>query len=142
MKKLFVFTLVLFAAFSTKAQFGHAAAFSSTSISNVDTINHVITATAGYNALGVQVLVNKTSGTLAGKVYIYQSMDGVNYSVTDSTTYAATPSWTGIAPTYTNTAYFTKQTVPGVYYMVSIVTSGTVTATEKTFYTLRKNIFQ
>ena len=144
MKKLFVFLIILFAAFSTKAQFGQAAAFAVNTLTNVDTVNNVITATAGYNALGIQVIANKTSGTFAAKAFVYQSMDGINYQVTDSVTaFTATPIWAGgPTPTYGYSATFNKQSVPGVHYLVSVISSGTVVETYKVLYTLRKSIWQ
>ena len=147
MKKLFLFLLVISVSFASQAQFGRAAAFqlsAGDTLTNTDTISKVITATAGYNAMGVQVLINKLSGTLTGKAIIYQSLDGINYQQTDSvTTFSGIPSWSvGSAPTYTNSAYFQKVTVPGVYYKVSIISSGTVSAPIKVLYTLRKDITQ
>ena len=146
MKKLFLFLLVISIGLASEAQFGRAAAFqlsAGDTLTNTDTISKVITATAGYNAMGVQVLVNKLSGTLTGKAIIYQSLDGTNYQQTDSvTTFSTIPSWTGLTPTYTNSAYFQKVTVPGVYYKVSIISSGTVSAPIKVLYTLRKDVTQ
>jgi len=39
-----------------------------------------------YSVVTVQVKVTKATGTMAGKVYIYNSPDGANYTIRDSMT--------------------------------------------------------
>jgi hypothetical protein len=145
MKKIFFSLLIIFAAFSTKAQFGRAASFptiAGDTLNNASSVNKIFTATAGYNALAVQVNAKQISGTLTGKAYLYTSLDGANYVLTDSAAYAPVPNLTGVAPTYTHVATIQKVTAPGVYYLVSAVSTGTTSSAIKVLYTLRKNIWQ
>lgn len=104
--------------------------------SSRDTVTKVITATAGYSALGIQVVTTKVSGTVAGKAYLYGSLDGTNYTLTDSSA--------AFADQTTNTAYFTKTTTPYVYYRVRVQeANGGATSTQsnivRVYYVLRKH---
>jgi hypothetical protein len=54
--------------------------------SSLDTVFKTFTATAGYSALGIQVVGTKVSGTITAKAYLYGSLDGSAYVVTDSAT--------------------------------------------------------
>lgn len=145
MKKVIFSLLIIFSALTTKAQFGRAASFptiAGDTLTNASTVNKIFTATAGYNALAVQVNAKQISGTLTGKVYLYTSLDGSNYTLTDSATYVPVPNLTGVAATYTHVAIIQKVTAPGVYYLVSAVSTGTTSTAIKVLYTLRKNISQ
>lgn len=103
--------------------------------SSSDTVSKVITATAGYSALGIQVVQTELSGTTAGKAYLYGSLDGTNYNLTDSSA--------AFADQATNVAYFTKTTTPYVYYKVQCRPMGAATATfsgiVRVYYVLRKH---
>jgi hypothetical protein len=101
-----------------------------------DTVTKVITASAGYSALGIQVVTTKVSGTVAGKAYLYSSLDGTNYTLTDSSS--------AFANQTTNTAFFTKTTTPYVYYKVTVQDAiGGSTSTQanivRVYYVLRKH---
>lgn len=142
-----ILLIVVFAALSmaSKAQNGTAAAFplaAGDTLTNVDSVSKVIKCTAGYNAMGIQVLVNKLSGTLSGKAYLFESMDGTNFQIHDSASYVATQTSSYYTPTYTNSATFNKVTTPGVYYQVLVVSTATVSAPVKVLYTQRKDLFQ
>lgn len=53
------------------------------------TVTKYITPTAGYSTLSIQPVVTEFSGTTAGKVRLYGSVDGTNYIATgDSLTLA------------------------------------------------------
>jgi hypothetical protein len=129
--------------FSANAQFGRAASFplvAGDTLTNTDTVAKVITATAGYSASGIQVNLTKLSGTVAGKAYLYQSLDGINYVVTDSASYTTLSTTTPSiqSPSVTATAMFSKNPVPSVYYEVVATSSGTVSMVCRVLYTLRK----
>lgn len=145
MKKILIITLVLFATIGVKAQFGRAATFPlvlADTLTNTDTVSKVITTTAGYNEIGIQVSANKLSGTLTGKVFLQGSMDAVNYITTDSLSWAAYVTSSYTVPTYTNYAYFTKVNAPWVYWRIWAQSIGTVSAPVTVSYTLRKDINQ
>lgn len=150
MKKIFYSLLFITLAFvgSASAQSGNAFTFPilpKDTLTNADTLTKPIHITQGLKDLGIQVVVNKLSGTLAGKVVLYQSLDGVNYTGTDSvTTYGGIPSAIGsaarntvVTPTGTNIVTFQKTGTPSNYYLVEIITSGTVSAAVKVSYSGR-----
>lgn len=107
-----------------------------TTSSSRDTVTKIITATAGYSALGIQVVTTKVSGTIAGKAYLYSSLDGTNYTLTDSSA--------AFANQTTNTAFFTKTGgIPYTYYKVTVQDAiGGSTSTQanivRVYYVLRR----
>jgi hypothetical protein len=139
MKKLFALLLVVGIALSSTAQ--HAslmplkAGDTLTTSGSKDTVVKTITATAGYSALGVQVNVTKLSGTISAKAYLYGSLDGVNYNLTDSSS--------AFANQTTNVAWFTKQTTPYTYYQVHVRAADgsntTQSAIVRVYYVFRKH---
>lgn len=103
--------------------------------SSSDTVTKTIRVTAGYSALGIQVVQTELSGTTAGKAYLYSSLDGTNYTLTDSSS--------AFADQATNVAFFTKTTTPYTYYRVQCRPMGGATATfsgiVRVYYVLRKH---
>lgn len=146
MKNILIILAFLLIGVASKAQFGSAATFplvQGDTLTNTDTIAKVITASAGYNAIGIQVKVNVLSGTLAGKVYLYASMDTRNYALIDSANYVvipagATGSVFGPPIGYTNVATLNETKAPFTRYLIASVSSGTVSAPIQVSYTLRK----
>lgn len=139
MKKILLLAVMMLTLFTiTKAQnatlvplvAGDTLSQSATS----DTVTKIIKATAGYSALGIQVNQTKLSGTGSGKVYLYGSLDGTNYLLTDSSS-----AFTDIT---TNVAFFTKSTTPYTYYKVQARPMGAATGTQsaivRVYYVLRK----
>jgi len=103
--------------------------------SSRDTMSKVITATAGFSALGIQVNATKISGTVSAKAYLYSSLDGVNYSLTDSSA--------AFANQTTNVVWFTKTTTPYVYYKVAVgdplgLSTSTQSVKVQIYYVLRR----
>lgn len=100
-----------------------------------DTVTKIITATAGYSALGIQVNATKISGTVSAKAYLYSSLDGTNYNLTDSSS--------AFANQTTNVVWFTKTSTPYVFYKVTVQDPiGGATSTQavkvQVYYVLRK----
>lgn len=143
MKKL-AFTLLLgMVAFlpQSHAQFGTALTLpliAGDTLNNVDTVFKAITTTAGYRDLGVQVLIKKISGTVAGKLILWGSMDGINYVATDSMSYALTTPSSLITPTFDNLAYVNKSGTPFTNYAILCTSTGTISAQVRVKYTLRR----
>lgn len=81
---------------------------------SLDTVSKTITTTAGYSALGIQVNYTKVSGTIASKAYLYSSLDGSVYQLTDSAGAAFTNT------SGTQAIWFTKTVTPYVYYKVMV----------------------
>lgn len=102
--------------------------------SSRDTVSKVIRATAGYSAIGIQVNMTKLSGTATGKAYLYGSLDGTNYVISDSSA-----AFTDIT---TNVAQFTKSSSPFTHYKVEVRPMGAATGTQsaivRVYYVLRK----
>lgn len=140
MKKILLLVVMLGALFSfTQAQNATlvtlAAGDTLSQSATSDTVTKIIKATAGYSALGIQVNQTKLSGTGSGKVYLYGSLDGTNYVVTDSSA-----AFTDVT---TNTAFFTKTTTPYTYYKVQArpmgASTGTQSAIVRVYFVLRKH---
>lgn len=97
-----------------------------TTSSSKDTVSKVIRSTAGYQSFAIQTVATKLSGTVAGKVYLYGSLDGTNYVVTDSSA--------AFANQTTNTAVFIKEYTPYTYYRVEARTSDGANSTQSVIY--------
>lgn len=102
---------------------------------SLDTVQKVISVTAGYSALGIQVVATKLSGTVVGKAYLYSSLDGTNYILTDSSS--------AFANQTTNTAFFTKVTTPYTKYRVDVRSADGSATTQsvkiRVYYVARKH---
>ena len=104
--------------------------------SSRDTVTKIITATGAYSTMGIQVNAIKTAGTPVSKAYLYSSLDGVTYNLTDSASAA-----------FANTAsaqavWFTKTSVPYTYYKVQVRTPDGAVSTEglaiRIYYVFRR----
>jgi hypothetical protein len=147
MKKVLFILMFAFIAIVSNAQTGRAYVFATAfgdTLTNTDTSARIIPATAGYSCLGIQVNVTKLSGSaITGKAYLYQSLDGSNYTLTDSANYNTSPIIVGnfasaLVPSYQATAYITKQTSPGVYYLIAATSIGTVSEKVQFAYTAKQ----
>ena len=133
-KYLILISLALISLFSY-GQFGKGAMFpvaAGDTITNTGTANKIITCTAGYDAMGIQPVITKGTGTIGGNCIVYGSIDGTNYVSTGDTLKC-----TDIT---TNTKLFKYATTPYVYYKVVYTGTGTMVARWKVWYTLRKTI--
>jgi hypothetical protein len=142
MKKIFyimTFGLMLFASTHINGQSATlmplVAADTVDATSGLDTVSKVIKSTAGYSAMGIQVVGTKISGTVSCKAYLYGSLDGTNYILTDSSA--------AFADQTTNTTYFAKVTAPFTHYKVQVRPATAVATTQKVrvrvYYILRKH---
>lgn len=131
MKKLLFLFALSFLAIGTQAQSapGYPHAFpviAGDSLAGVDTVFKQIQVTAGYAALTITGNIKKNAtGTLTAKMYVWTSMDGKNYVLTDSATEATTvlPSYISTLSTYTHTVSITKTTPGARYYLVGIASA-------------------
>lgn len=106
-----------------------------------DSCIKVITATAGYRDLGIQVYLNKLSGTPAGKLILMSSMDGVTYTQTDSIVLSSPPVNSKTAPVAFLTAQLSKVGTPFTHYIVIVTnTAATSSGQVRVWYTLRRSI--
>lgn len=127
-----------------QAQFGKAYTFplvKGDTATTTDTVFKSFTTTAGYSVVGIQASIAKLTGTPAGKVLLYQSIDGVNYIETDSVSLAA-PIISSATP---GTSFLTGQIqktvgTPMVYYIVAVTnTAGSSSGVATVSYTIRRN---
>lgn len=132
MKNIFITMLLMILtslAFSQSAvQMPLKAGDTLSAVSAVDTVTRYISATAGYSAMAIQVIATKQSGTVSAKAYLYGSLDGTNYTLTDSSA-----AFTDIT---TNVAYFTKVTTPYTKYKVQVRPATTVATTQGVLVTI------
>lgn len=99
-----------------------------------DTVFKYVTTTAGYSAMSIQVIATKLSGTVVGKAYLYGSLDGTNYILSDSSA-----AFTDVT---TNSVAFTK-TPPGfTKYMIQVhqptIAASTQGVKIRVWYVLKK----
>jgi hypothetical protein len=134
MKKLFIiFSLLAFIVSASYSQFGTPVQFPVVrydTITNTGTANKVLTTTAGYDLVSIQPVITKTSGTVAGNVVFYGTLDGINYVATGDTLKCTDQT--------TNTKIVTFDKAK--YGAIKIVYTGvgTMVARWKVWYVLRK----
>lgn len=110
-------------------------------LNNVDSVMKVITATGGYRDIGIQVYVNKLSGTPAGKLILMSSMDGVTYNQTDSIALASPPVNSSTTPGAFLTAQLSKTGAPFTHYLIMVTnTAGSSSGQVRFWYTLRRQL--
>lgn len=101
---------------------------------NAATVNKTFTVTAGYSVVGIQFVLTKISGTVAGTVTPQVSLDGTNYITLPG---ASAHTSTDVA-TNSNAWYITGG-VPWQYIRVKGTGSGTMSAQLRVYYVLRKH---
>ncbi len=136
--KKFLVLVFLFASLCVSAQFSAGvrlplAATDSMEVGQL-TVTKYITLTAGYSTVSIQPIVTEHSGTTAGKVKLYGSIDATNYVLVDSlvladVTTAQTKIWT-ITPNK-----YAKLKIEGVG-------TGTMNAVLRVWYLARKTIME
>lgn len=107
---------------------------------NADTLTKRLPVTDGYAKMFIQLNYKKISGASAtGKAYLYRSGDGGNYyQLVDSASWTAVPTGTMFNSTVTHTAQFDVAAPGGDYYLVNMISSGTVSAQVRLSYTFRR----
>jgi len=136
-------TVLLITSQTTQAQSGNSYSFpviAGDSLVNADTVFKKVSITAGYTSAGFQVSIKKGTGTLDGKMYLYSSVNGSNYVLTDSASYTAVPVNALISNGgYTYTAIINKAAPSGSRYIVAATQAGSLTSSPVLVsYTARK----
>lgn len=98
---------------------------------NTGSVTKTISVSAGYSAIGVQPVITKISGTVAGTAVLYYSLDGTNFTSTGDTL--------ALTNVTTNSKVFGKVGAPGTYYRVVATGTGTMAAQLRLYYVLRKH---
>lgn len=96
---------------------------------NSGTVSKVITLTSGYEGVVIQPVLTKLSGTAAGTLVLYESLDGTNYKSTGDTL--------TISNSTTNTVVWKKTAPLPVYYKVYASGAATVSAVMRIYYVPR-----
>jgi hypothetical protein len=104
---------------------------SADSLTNTDTVTKIIPLTAGYEGIIINPVVTKVSGTAAGTVVLYQSLNGTNYTSTGDTL--------TLTNTATQQAFWSKTAPVPVYYKAIGLSSGTVVEILRVYYVARKH---
>jgi len=143
MKRVFflvslIFTLALTSQAQTASVFPLVATDSINTSASLDSVWKDVPVTAGYASAGFGLNFTKISGTVTVKAYLYASMDGVNYVLTDSAA-AAYANAAGV-----QTVLFNKTAgVPYAKYRMMIRNVGATTSTEvgqcRFWYALRRH---
>jgi hypothetical protein len=124
MKKAIFFLLIgLVCSIGLQAQtgtFSHTASNPTGAVVNTSVDTMTYTLSKGYQLVGIQTIITKVSGTVAGTSVLYASIDGVNYVSTGDTL-------TNTNVT-TNSFLVTKAT-PYKYWRILTTGSGTMSAT-------------
>lgn len=132
MKKLiFLFALVIgFATFTHAQTATLMPLIAGDTVVDAGTVNKQFSSTAGYSAVGVQIVITKISGTVAGTTKLQGSLDGSNWEDI------------GSAFTHTNVAsqakLFTVSGAPYVYIRTTSVGTGTMAAQVRVRYVQKK----
>lgn len=131
MKKI-LFLLLLVTTYTARAQRSTLMPLiAGDTVVNAATVNKSFTSTGGYSAVGVQAVINKVSGTVAGTATFQGSLDGTNWETI------------GSAFTLTNVATqakaFTQSASPYTSYRVTFVGTGTMSAQVRLYYVQKKH---
>lgn len=137
-------SMFLLIASQSKAQTGSSYTYpviAGDSLATADTVFKKVSVTAGYSSVGIQVSIKKGTGTLDGKFYLYSSVNGSNYVLTDSASFSAVPTAALISNSgYTHTAIINKAAPAGTAYLVAATQTGSLTASPvKVSYTARRH---
>lgn len=130
MKKVLLSLIVLFAVTKTYAQPALSLPFVGVdSLINTDTVVKDITLSTTLNGIILQPVITRVSGTAAGKLFLAQSINGINYITTDSLILTDVP---------VNTTLITKSQPTALYYRLTFVSSGTTALWPQLWYLPRK----
>ena len=152
MKKFITILSVILclATITSNAQVGGAYAFplaAGDTLTNTDTAARSFLVSGGYQTMNIQVNLNKLSGTVAGKVYLYAASDARNYTLIDSSSYVAIPAGAGSSifgavGGYTHVARIKVSSPGDTKFLVAATSSGTVSAPVQFIYALKKHLNQ
>jgi hypothetical protein len=127
---LLIFSILSFAMVSNAQTGSKMSVVSGDTLTNADTTSKVLPITGGWSSLAIQPVVKRLSGTAAGSVVLYGSIDGVNYVATGDTL--------ALTNQVTNTTLW-KIGVPAYsFYKIVAISSGTVSEVLNVFYLVRR----
>ncbi len=124
MKKIIILSFFLAMSvigFSQTSAFSQTASNPTGAILNTSVDTMSLTTIRDYESAGVQVVVTKATGTMAGTAILYGSLNGTNYVSTGDTL--------TLANSTTNTTIWTKTAPVWKYYRILVGGATTVTGT-------------
>jgi hypothetical protein len=132
MKKLLSLIVVMVLAGSTFAQKATLMPLvAGDTVTNSGTVSKVLPVfTAGYSGVVIQPVLTKLSGTAAGTIILYESLDGTNYKSTGDTL--------TLTNVTTNTVVWKKTSPVPVYYKAVAGGGSSVSAVLRIYYVARK----
>lgn len=132
MKKLFLLlALVVGLAVTSNAQVPKQMAVAvGDTLVNTDTLYKSFTISAGYAVVGVQIVVTKISGTVAGNVIIQKTMDGSNWQNVDTL---------ALSNVATNSGIYEYQAPAAGKMRVQFISAGTQSYTPRIWTVFRKH---
>ena len=101
---------------------------------NAGAVNKVFTVTAGYSVVGIQFVLTKISGLVAGTTTPQVSLDGTNYITLPGAT-----AHTNTDVTTNTNVWYIAGGVPWKFIRVRSVGTGTMSAQLRVYYVLRKH---
>ncbi len=101
---------------------------------NAGVVTKGFTVTAGYSVVGIQVVLTKISGTVAGTITPQVSLDGTNYITLPGAT-----AHTNTDVTTNSNAWYITGGVPWTYIRVRCAGGTTMSAQLRVYYVLRKH---
>jgi hypothetical protein len=102
---------------------------STDTLSNADTVVIVTDAIPDAQSVKIQATVARQAGTLAGKVYLQETINGIDYVSIDSLT---------LTNVSRSTKIFSITAPPGTRYQLQYITSGSVTAVASAYMIRRR----
>ena len=133
MKKIvLLFVALLSINFVAKAQITKALTVASTSITNTGTATLTAVASDVYKQISFQVNITKVSGTVAGKITLLGSLDGVNYKRVGGLDSVV------LADQAVNVGLLKLADCPYNYFKLQTTGSGTMVATNAGFFKVTK----
>lgn len=129
MVTMMLMSMILFAS-NSKAQYATLIPLTAgDTITNTGSASKLITLTAGYSGVCIMPAYKKISGTNAGNIVLYQSLNNVDFRSTGDTLKLSTDS----------VAVWNKASPVPVYYKVQGTGSGSMAGWLRVHYVARKN---
>lgn len=128
-KYLLAVVLILSFGLVSKAQSYNSYLGPLDTLTNAQSKTYTVTVTGAKHCVSFQTNILKISGTVAGTIKVYGSVDGVNYGTTPITTNTLTDASVNWLTVYTSNSY--------VKYQYVVATTGTSVISERTYLLYR-----
>jgi PBP1b-binding outer membrane lipoprotein LpoB len=131
MKRVILSLALLLGVSCAYAQPSYSVQFTSAdTLTNADTVVANLSLSSSLDGIILQPMVNRISGTAAGKIVLLQSLNGVDYVRTDSVT---------LSNVVKNATFITKTGAVAPFFRVEFVSSGTTVLFPQLVYFTKRN---